>query len=220
MNIKPYPLKKGQWFPELTDKKFVVWHGTAGRTRETPIPGGRPGRATTSIDGWNLNAERVGAPYVVDRDGTIYKTFEDLGWIYHLGLKGTNGRYDKASVAIEFANELALDIDGDRVYAFGMNTPNTAYTGSFLNYDWRGSRYFAQLDEAQVDAGIELTLDICRRHDIDPAFYCPSTTFDFPRCFQVATILCHSNCRADKTDLCLPEWVYEKIEKAGIPLVS
>ena len=50
------------------------------------------------------------------------------------------------------------------------------------------------------DAGIELTLDICRRHDIEPSFYYPSTTFDFPRCFQVATIVCHSNCRRDKTD--------------------
>jgi hypothetical protein len=36
----------------------------------------------------------------------------------------------------------------------------------------------------------------------------------------VATIVCHSNCRADKTDLCLPEWVYEKIEAAGIRLQS
>jgi hypothetical protein len=123
-------------------------------------------------------------------------------------------------VAIEFANELALDLDGDRHYAFGMNTPNTVYTGPVFTYDWRGSRHFAQLDEAQVDAGIELTLDICRRHDIKPVFYYPSTTFDFPRCFQVATIVCHSNCRADKTDLCLPEWVYEKIRAAGIRLQS
>jgi hypothetical protein len=218
MIVKPYPLKNGQWFPDLTEKKYVVWHGTAGRTRDTPVSG-RPGHATTSIDGWNLTADRVGAPYLVDRDGTIYKTFEDVAWIYHLGLKGTNGRYDKASVAIEFANELGLSLDGDRLYAFGMNTPNTRYTGSFVSHQWRGFDFFAQLDEAQVDAGIELTLDICRRHDIDPVFYYPSTTFDFPRCFQVATIVCHSNCRADKTDLYLPEWVYEKVEAAGIRLV-
>jgi hypothetical protein len=82
----------------------VVWHGTAGRTLHTPSSG-RPGRATTSIDGWNLDALRVGAPYLVDRDGTIYRTFDDSAWIYHLGIKGTNGRYDKSSVAIEFANE-------------------------------------------------------------------------------------------------------------------
>jgi hypothetical protein len=219
MNVKPYPLKNGQWFPQFTEKKYVVWHGTGGRTRHTPVDS-RPGQATTSIDSWNLNADRVGAPYLVDRDGTIYKTFEDLGWIHHLGLKGTNARYDRASVAIEFANELGLSLDGDRLYAFGMNTPNTLYKGSFLPHEWRGFNFFAQLDEAQVDAGIELTLDICRRHDIEPVFYYPSTTFDFPRCFQVATILCHSNCRVDKTDLYLPEWVYEKIEAAGIRVVK
>ncbi|MBC8130200.1 MAG: N-acetylmuramoyl-L-alanine amidase [Rhizobiaceae bacterium] len=77
----------------------------AGRTSHTPVFG-KPGQATTSIDGWNLNDERVGAPYLVDRNGTIYKTFDDTNWIYHLGLKGTVGKYDKASVAIEFANEL------------------------------------------------------------------------------------------------------------------
>ena len=86
--------------------------------------------------------------------------------------------------------------------------------------EWRERSYFAQLDEAQLDVGIELTLDVCRRHEIDPVFYYPSTTYDFPRCFQVATIVCHSNCRKDKTDLFLPDWVFEKIEAAGIPLRS
>ncbi len=215
MNITPYPLKRGQWCPQVTKKKFVVWHGTGGRTSDTPVYS-RPGRATTSIEGWNVEGSRVGAPYLVDRDGTIYQTFDDSEWIYHLGLPGTKGWYDKASVAIEFANELGLTLDGDRLHAFGMSTPNTVYRGSFLTYQWRGYHHFAQMDEAQVDAGIELTLDICRRHDIEPVFFCPSTSFDYPRCFQVATIVCHSNCRADKTDLCLPEWVYEKMEAAGI----
>jgi hypothetical protein len=54
----------------------------------------------------------------------------------------------------------------------------------------------------------------------EKVFYYPSPTFDFPRCFQVATIVCHSDCGADKTDLCLPEWVYEKIQGAGIWLAS
>ena len=219
LNIKPYPLKRGQWFPEKTRKTHVVWHGTAGRTSSTPAAG-RPGRATTSIDGWNLDAARVGAPYVVDRDGTIYKTFDDAEWIYHLGIKGTNGRYDKSSVAIEYANELAVTVDEDRVYAFGIETPNTIYNGPFVAYKWRGAEFFAQLDEAQIDAGIALTLDICRRHNLDPVFYYPSTTYDYPRCFEVATIICHSNCRKDKTDLYLPKWVYEKIEAAGIRMQS
>ena len=35
-----------------------------------------------------------------------------------------------------------------------------------------------------------------------------------------AAIICHSNCRADKTDLCLPLWVFEKVEAAGIRIAS
>ena len=217
MNIVDYPLKRGQWFEDLTTKKYVVWHGTLGRTRCTPASG-RPGRATTSIDAWGLGAARVGAPYVVDRDGTIYKAFSDLGWIHHLGIAGTHGRYDKASVAIELANEGPLTLDGDRLYAFGMNTPDTIYTGFDFTADWRGATHFAELDEAQVDAAIALTLDVCHRHDIEPVFYYPSTTYDFPRCFRVATIVCHSNCRKDKLDLVLPDWVFQKIEAAGIRL--
>jgi hypothetical protein len=49
MNVQQYPLKKGQYFSDLTAKKFIVWHGTAGRTMHTPVSG-RPGKATTSVD--------------------------------------------------------------------------------------------------------------------------------------------------------------------------
>ena len=210
MNIKSYPLHPRQWFPETTPKQFVVWHGTGGRTSATR------GRATTSIDGWNADAPRVGAPWLVDRDGTIYRTFDDSRWAFHLGIKGSNGRYDRRSVAIEFANELDLTMKGSRLCAFG----NTPYDGPFFTGAWRGATHFAEMDAAQVDAGIALTLDICRRYGIEPKFYHPSTRFDFPRCFEVATIVCHSNCRADKTDLFLPDWICQKLEAAGIRLVS
>jgi len=39
-------------------------------------------------------------------------------------------------------------------------------------------------------------------------------------CFQVATIVWNSNCRRDKLDLCLPDWVFQKIEAARIRLQS
>jgi hypothetical protein len=94
-------LKRGQLFP------------TSGRTRNTPVSG-RPSRATTSIDGW---ADRIGAPYVVDRAGAIEQDVR-------------GHRLDLSPVTIEFANELALTRDGDRLHTFGMNTSNTVYPGS------------------------------------------------------------------------------------------
>ena len=54
--------------PTKTKKKYVVWHGTMGRTTQTPY-NGKPGRATSSIDAWNNNASHVGTPWLVARDG-------------------------------------------------------------------------------------------------------------------------------------------------------
>jgi hypothetical protein len=121
-------------------------------------------------------------------------------------------------VVIEFANELALDLDGNRFYAFGMITPNTVYTGPFLSLDWRGSKCFGQLDEIQLDAGIELTLDICRRHDIEPVFYYPLHRIDYPAASRWQRSSAHSNCRAEKADLCFAGMGVRKIWTAGIRL--
>lgn len=217
MNIKPYPLKAGQWMNTVTPKKYVVWHGTTGRTSATPI-NGQPGKATSTIDWWNEDPKRIGTPWVVDRDGTIYKTFDDREWIAHLGIPNTQNKYDKASVGIEIANEVDLQLSGDQLYAFGQIKPSTRYIGKHFVEPWRSGKYWASLDEAQVDATIELTLDICNRFSIDPLFYYPASGFDYPNCFEKATILCHSNCRQDKTDLLLESWVWDKIKAAGIPL--
>jgi hypothetical protein len=219
MKIVQYPLKAGQFIDEKTKKTHVVWHGTMGRTALTPYKG-KPGKATTSIDTWNDNPDRVGAPWLVDRDGTIYQCMDDGKWIYHLGLSGTNGQYDRVSVGIEFANELVLQKSGDKYYAFGKVSENTEYTGQTFRQPWRDWEYWAALEEKQIDAGIELTLDICRRHNIQPKFYKPSTTFDYPGCFNKATIICHSNCRKDKSDLILQDWIWNKLTAAGIQIVN
>jgi hypothetical protein len=76
MNIKPYPLKRGQWFGDLTDKKFVVWHGTAGRTLHTPVtvaPAKRRRRSTAGTTtpiasarrGWSIATARSTRPSTI-----------------------------------------------------------------------------------------------------------------------------------------------------------
>jgi hypothetical protein len=220
MKIVDYPLSSGQWFAEKQLKRYIIWHGTQGRTAYTPS-NGRPGEATSSIDGWNADEKRIGTPFLVDRDGTIYRTFKDeREWIFHLGLANTKGRYDRASIGIEFANELELIAADGKFYAFDRIHKNTEYTGPRVQRTWRAHDWWARLDEAQVDAAIQLTLDLCGRHGIPKTFYHPSTTYDFPRCFDVASVLCHSNCREDKTDLLLEDWVWAKLQAAGFRLVG
>ena len=136
MKIVDYPLSNGQWYAEKQPKKYIIWHGTQGRTACTPS-NGSPGHATSSIDGWNESPDHVGTPFLVDRDGTIFRTFKDeREWIYHLGLLGTNGRYDKASIGIEFANELELIPSDGKYYAFDRISKNTEYTGPVLKRTW------------------------------------------------------------------------------------
>jgi len=220
MKIVDYPLSSGQWFAEKALKKYIIWHGTQGRTAYTPS-NGRPGEATSSIDGWNADEKHIGTPFLVDRDGTIYRTFKDeREWIFHLGLANTKGRYDKVSIGIEFANELELIAADGKFYAFDRIHKNTEYTGPRLQRTWRAHDWWARLDDAQVNAAIQLTLDLCARHGIPKTFYHPSTTYDFPRCFEVAGVLCHSNCREDKTDLLLEDWVWAKLKAAGFQLVG
>ncbi|HXM26983.1 MAG TPA: peptidoglycan-binding domain-containing protein [Chthoniobacterales bacterium] len=218
--IIDYPLKSGNWFEGPQTKKYVLWHCTQGRSSATPV-NGKPGEATSSIDGWNDAEKHIGTPYLIDREGTIYRTFkDDSQWIFHLGLKGTNGLYDKASVGIEMANELELQRSGGDYYAFDTVGRNNRYVGDVFERDWREHHYWARLSEPQIDSMIRLTLDICERYKIEPLFYYPSTKFDYPRCFKVAAILCHSNCRKDKTDMILEDWIWDKIRAAGIKLVA
>ena len=218
--IKDFPLDDDQYVRTKTKKTHVVWHGTMGRTRHTPF-NGKPGDATSSISGWNTDSlGRVGATYLVDRDGTIYRTFDEQFWIFHLGIKNSDGAFDKVSVGIELANELCLIPDNGKLYAFDKISKNTEYVGPVLQQDWRDFEFWAKLDEPQVDATIALTLEICERNNIEPKFFKPSTTFDHPGCFERATILCHSNCRKDKRDMILEDWVWEKIAAAGIPTVQ
>jgi len=220
IKIVAYPLHEGQYKKEATTKTHVVWHGTMGRTKHTPF-NGVPGKATSSIDGWNTDEQgAVGATYLIDRDGTIYRTFDEKYWIFHLGLKNTGGAFDRKSVGIELANELCLIPDGGKFYAFDKISKNTEYVGPRFEQDWRDFDHWAKLDEAQVDSAIALTLDICARNGIQPSFFKPSTTFDYPGCFERATILCHSNCRKDKRDFILEDWVWAKMAAAGIPTVS
>lgn len=42
MSIKSYPLKRGQWFEEATEKKYVVWHGARPHAAHTVVRPPRP----------------------------------------------------------------------------------------------------------------------------------------------------------------------------------
>lgn len=212
MKIINKPLQDKKWIPTETKKTHIIWHGSFNRTTHTN------GAATNTITHWNNLSEKFGAPYLVDRDGTIYKTFSDKEWIYHLNIPTSRGHYDKLSVPIVLANEQQLIKEGGRFFAFEYDHNSNVYTGPTTNISWRGFQWFAKLDELQVNAAIELTLDTCERHNIDPIFYAVNE-WD-PKAWEKATIFTHAVTKKEVRDLYIEPWVIDKIKAAGITVVD
>lgn len=212
-----HPLDKHQWIAYPSSKQYIVWHGTGHRTKFTPYSG-LAGSPVHVINNWNNDGEKSGAPYIVDRNGTVFEVFPDTDWAHHLHINSSNGHYDKHSVAIEIANELGLTKKDGLLYAFNSTYHQNAYLGKAWDKDYRGYNHWAELNIAQVDSLIELTLELCKKFKITPRFY-NSDEFD-PAVWDKATIFRHLNCRKDKTDLPLNDWVIDKIRDAGIELVT
>ena len=116
MNIQNYLPTKKVSIKTALPKKYVVWHGSFSRTKYTPYGKLTP-PVTAIINQWAEGGEKQGAPYLIDRDGTIYKTYDDNDWTYHLRLPTTKGYYDKQSVPVMIANELHLIKENGGYYA-------------------------------------------------------------------------------------------------------
>lgn len=216
-NLKQYPLQSRRWIATETKKTHIVLHGSFSRTKYTPF-GKEDGRDTSVIDNWNASDEKFGAPYLIGRDGTIYQTFDDKEWIYHLGIPGTKGYYDKISIPIMLANELNLNRENGRNYALGHTFSTNQYFGPTFQVDWRGQQYFAKLDAIQVDSTIDLILGLCAKHNINPVLYGDNDWN--PKVWDKATIFTHANCRKDVYDLYLEPWVIDKFKAKGIEVAS
>lgn len=93
--ISKIPLKENQYYQGVYEKKYIFLHHTAG------------GSAASSIAHWANTPEHIATPYIIDRDGTIFETYDPKFWAYHLGVKG-NSQIEKQSIGIEICSYGAL----------------------------------------------------------------------------------------------------------------
>ncbi len=200
-----YPLKAKQWFASKVKKKFIVWHGSQSRTSETPV-NNSPGRAASRIDYFNANDDKVACAYLVDRNATIYSLYPDNEWSYHLFLK--DKYYDKVSIPIEFANEGQLTKQDSNYYAFDTVNENTKYFGEICV---RNNEYFAKINDVQLDAAIDLTLNLCKKYKIKPIFY--NGNKKNSKIWEKATIFCHEHVNPKYKDFILTEDMIQKIKE-------
>lgn len=193
MEFKNYPLKPGQFVDEAQKKSLIVLHHTVG------------GTGKSSVDYWNSDAQRVGVPFVIERDGTILQTFPEDRWGFHVGSKVGN-EIDRRSIGIEIASEGGLIESAGGLYCFGVVSPRTKYTGPVFDTksinlpNYRGFRYFASYTEAQVNATIKLVNYLCEKYGIPKTL--PDSLLDFkPEYYRHHGICGHLHLRADKSDV-------------------
>lgn len=85
-------INNGQYVTDLLEKKSIFLHHTSG------------GSFKSAYSWWNATPDRVGTAFVIERDGTIYRTFDEKYWAYHLGIKGDDDWNEKHSIGIEIVS--------------------------------------------------------------------------------------------------------------------
>lgn len=183
--IKKLPLDKSQYYQAEYNKTHIFLHHTAG------------GSAASSVAHWASNAEHVATAYIIDRDGTIYETFDPEGWSYHLGVKGLTS-LEKASIGIEICSYGALQLRGGKY---------VTYTGKEITKDktvsvgFRGQAVWEAYTPEQIAALSKLLPYLVDKFKIQKQFYYKNFwEYSDPKQLPPG-IWSHSTVRKDKIDI-------------------
>lgn len=145
-DIKKLPLPLNQYYQGVYTKKHIILHHTAG------------GSAASSVSHWASNPDHIATPYIIDRDGTIYETFDPKYWAYHLGVKG-NTAIEKSSIGIE-------------ICSYGALKNGLTYTGKLIPEDkrvavhFRGEKSWEAYTPEQIESLAQLIPYLCEKFKI------------------------------------------------------
>jgi N-acetyl-anhydromuramyl-L-alanine amidase AmpD len=146
---------------------------------------------------WQQDGIHVATAYIIDKDGTIYEMFNPKYWSYHLG-KGTTTRNNKAAIGIELVNEGPLWKKNGKYYWWNGTAKYNRGVYNFNSW-WRGHKYFAAYEDAQLDSLVELLKDLTAKFNIKKKVI-KSYGYDHDLLYKNC-ILSHHNVRRDKTDI-------------------
>ena len=192
-----HKLSSSQYIKQVHEKNQLYLHFTAGS-----------GNAKGVIDYWDGNEPRIATAYVIDGyGGNIFECFNPKYWSYHLGVKGTRGRLDKASIGIEICNYGPLKKKGDKFYAWPGDFSNTTVDPSkvySLERSFRGFNYYEAFTDDQIKATELLLGHLIRTYNINVQSSFDYSWFDFdPSVIKNKKdgIWSHTSVRKDKFDL-------------------
>lgn len=187
MKIVDALLPKNQYVPSSEPKDMVFIHHTVGSN------------AKGTISWWNQTPERIGTAFVIDRDGTIYRAFDESNWASHLGIKGGPISMEKRSIGIEL-----VSLGGLTNGKFLGKTPVKADEVVTLSKPFRGFDQFHAYTKEQETALVELLAYLAERFPlIKWPTKMPNPGSFLPEIYQkgIPGLYSHTNVRADKSDI-------------------
>lgn len=184
--VKKLPLAESQYIKVEFPKKYIFLHHTAG------------GSVASAVGHWASKPDRIATPYVIERDGGIYETFDPKFWAYSLGVPGYSS-LEKNTIAIEIVSfgNLTKNAKGEYVAWTGRIIP----AEEVVAVDFRGYKYYHKYTDAQIGALKLLIPYLMKTFNIQ--FQTIRKDFWLYRLPSTLTpgIWSHSTVRTDKVDI-------------------
>ena len=190
-------LSKDQYVDELTDKKQIYLHHTAGGPD-----------AVSVANYFQQKVGRVATAFIIGANGTIVQCFSSKKWAYHLGLKqqvfteaGVSYKsLDKISVGIEICNYGPLTKRNGYYYNYvGGKVDYTEIT--ILDKKYKGYIYWQKYTDAQIESTRQLLVYLCDTYDIPRTYFATIFDIDKRALRGESGIFTHNSVRKDKSDI-------------------
>lgn len=155
LQIKDKFLNNKQYFHEKFDKHQIVLHHTVSSTMQS------------AWNWWNETEDHIATAFIIDKNGIIYRCFDEKYWAYHTG---TGAHYDKHSIGIELVNEGSLikDTTGNFKWFDGKYIYKGSIDSIFkIDQPWRGYNYFANYTNKQILSSKKLVKYLCGKYNIN-----------------------------------------------------
>lgn len=132
--------------------------------------------STWDRDDKNGKPYKVATSYIIGRrassngdsafDGKVFRAFDDKYWAFHLGVSGTNGKYDKSSIGIEVCNYgYCKVVDGKFINYVNREVPANEVVD--LGREFRGYRYWEKYTDEQIESLRKLLVYLIDKYDIE-----------------------------------------------------
>lgn len=195
--IVQHRLSDNQFVQELTDKRQIYLHHTAGNSD-----------AVSVAKFFNQKVGKVATAFIIGGNGTIVQCFSSKNWAYHLGLKQevfeemgiTYRSLDRLSVGIEICNYGQLTKKNGYFYNYvGGKVDYTQVTE--LPTKYKGYIYWQKYTDAQIESTRQLLVYLCNQYNIPKDYFASIFDIDKRALRGEPGIFTHNSVRHDKSDI-------------------